>query len=43
MGNQFFTAKVAVNRHYRDWGLHEVADIYEELCAIAEPFMKIED
>lgn len=36
----FFTAKVAVNRHYRDWGLDEVADIYNELCTIAEPYLK---
>ncbi|HZH63970.1 MAG TPA: hypothetical protein VEY10_03695 [Flavisolibacter sp.] len=36
----FFTAKTAVNRHYRDWGLDEVADIYNELCTIAEPYLE---
>jgi hypothetical protein len=38
--NQFFTAKSAVNRHYRDWGLDEVADIYNELCTIAESYLQ---
>ena len=37
--NQFFTAKSAVNRHYRDWGLDKVGDIYNELCTIAESYL----
>jgi hypothetical protein len=37
--NQFFTAKAAINRHFRDWGLDEVADIYNEVCEIAEPYL----
>lgn len=39
IGNQFFTAKVAINRHFRDWGLDEVADIYNGLCEIADPYL----
>lgn len=38
--DQFFTAKSAVNRHFRDWGLDQVADIYNELCVIAQPYIK---
>jgi hypothetical protein len=41
--NNYFSAKVAVNRHYRDWGLEEVADIYNELCLLASPYLKSED
>ena len=37
--NQFFVAKSAVNRYFRDSGLDEVADIYNELSIIAEPYI----
>jgi len=37
--SNFFSAKSSVNRHYRDWGLDEVADIYNELYKIAEPYL----
>lgn len=37
--NYFFTANAAANRHYRDWGLDEVADIYNELRKIALIYM----
>jgi hypothetical protein len=33
--NQFFTAQYSVNRHFRDWNLDEVADIYNELRILA--------
>ncbi len=39
INNQFFTARSSVNRHFRDWGLEDVADIYNELCEIAEPYL----
>lgn len=38
--NQFFVAKSAVNRYFRDSGLDSVADIYIELCEIAEPYLE---
>jgi hypothetical protein len=41
--NDFFVAKSAVNRHVRDSGLDEVADIYNELCEIAKPYMEQPD
>ena len=37
--SQFFTAKATVNRHFRDWGMEEVADIYNELCEIAQAYL----
>ncbi|MEO9023280.1 MAG: hypothetical protein ABI237_18545 [Ginsengibacter sp.] len=37
--NQFFTANSAVNRYFRDWGLDKVADIFNELCLIAKPYI----
>lgn len=37
--NYFFLANVAANRHYRDWGLDEVADIYNEMRTIAIKYM----
>jgi hypothetical protein len=33
-GNQFFTAQSAVKRHYKDWGLDEVADIYDDFALL---------
>jgi hypothetical protein len=38
--DQFFVAKSAVNRYFRDSGLNEVANIYNELCVIAEPYLR---
>jgi hypothetical protein len=37
--NQFFVAKTAVNRIFRDSGLDEVADIYNDLLVIAKDYM----
>ncbi len=37
--DQFFIASAAVNRHFRDWGLDEVADIYNELRLIAKDYI----
>ena len=37
--NQFFVANAAVNRYFRDSGLDEVADIYNDLCKIAGPYL----
>jgi hypothetical protein len=37
--DKFFTANAAVNRIFRDYGLDEVADIYNELKEIAAPYM----
>jgi hypothetical protein len=34
----FFEANVSVNRFYREWGLDEVADIYNDLRKIAINF-----
>lgn len=38
--DKFFTAKAAVNRYFRDLGFSEVADIYNELYVIAEPYLR---
>lgn len=38
--DQFYVAKSAVNRYFRDSGLNEVADIYNELCMIAERYLR---
>lgn len=38
--NQFFTAQSAVNRHFRDWNLEEVADIYDELRLMAKDYIE---
>lgn len=35
----FFSAQHSANRHYRDWGLDEVADIYNDLRKIALIYM----
>lgn len=35
----FFMADSAVNRHFRDWGLDEIADIYNETRKIAVKYM----
>ena len=37
--DQFFIAKAAVNRIFRDSGLDEVADVYNDLCLIAKPYL----
>lgn len=37
--SQFFSAQSTVNRHYRDWALDEVADIYNELIEMAKPYL----
>jgi uncharacterized protein YaaR (DUF327 family) len=41
--SQFFKAQSAVSRHYVDWGLNEVADIYNELRIIALKYMDKKD
>jgi hypothetical protein len=38
--DQFFLAKTSVNRYFRDAGLDEVADIYNELQSLAEPYLR---
>ena len=38
--DQFFSAKTSVNRYFRDSGIDEVADIYNELRSIAEPYLQ---
>jgi len=35
----FFSAQHSANRHYRDWGLDEIADIYNDLRKIALIYM----
>jgi len=37
--NQFFVAREAINRQFRDSGLDEVADIFNELHSIAQPYL----
>lgn len=42
--NQFFIAHASVNRQIRDWGLDEVADIYNELREMSKLYItNIED
>jgi|688.fasta_scaffold60837_1 hypothetical protein len=35
----FFTANSAINRKFRDWGLDDVADIYNELRLLAKDYI----
>ena len=37
--DQFFISEAAANRIFRDYGLDEVADVYNELCQIAKPYL----
>lgn len=37
--SKFFTSDVAILRHYRDWNLDNVADIYQEVRFIALKYL----
>jgi hypothetical protein len=37
--DQFFSANTSVNRHFRDWGVDKVGDIYNELQNIAKDYI----